>query len=70
VIRRVSDFLGVAAPVLVEPRRVHVGEAAHAADSPSPADLQRLRTLFLEDLALFAELSGLDIRAWPAAQQS
>jgi hypothetical protein len=69
VIRRVSDFLGVAAPDSVESRRVHVGEAAPPAASPSPADLAHLRMLFSEDLCLFSELSGLDVRGWAAAEQ-
>ncbi len=70
VIRRVSRFLGVAEPNSVIGRRVHVTAHAPEGLEIAPEDVRRLRRLFSDDLAVFSELSGLDIQAWPTAKHS
>jgi hypothetical protein len=62
VLAQVCAFLGVQefdAPV--RPRQANVGQGAGAID---PGDAAYLRGLYTDDLAVFAELSGLDVSAW------
>ena len=62
VLAQVCGFLGVQGfDGAVRPREANVGKGAETIDH---ADAAYLRGLYAEDLAAFAELSGLDVTAW------
>ncbi|MCA1981618.1 sulfotransferase domain-containing protein [Nocardioides nematodiphilus] len=65
VLDRVTDHLSLPRfTTYPEPRRRgHVPET-HQGPAPTVADVQRLVDLYAEDLALFADLSGLDVSRW------
>ena len=63
---RVHRFLGVAPAPPVAPLRANVGEGA-GLGALQDADARHLRALYADDLAVFADRSGLDVSAWMAA---
>lgn len=66
---RVTDFLGLPRfqrhPTLAHRNKTR---GDHTGAPPSPADIGRLVDLYAADLADFAELSGLDLSAWPTSR--
>lgn len=54
----ISRFLGVDAPALVTPRRVHVGTTDRGA-APDAADAAFLRSLYARDMERLADLAGV-----------
>jgi hypothetical protein len=62
---RICGFLGVDPPAgPVTPRRELVAKAIDYGTPISEADRAYLREVFADDLARFAELSGLDVSGW------
>lgn len=50
----------------LRPREVNVSALADAPSRPEPEDMTFLAELFRDDLDRFADLSGLDVKAWGA----
>jgi hypothetical protein len=68
---RICRFLGVASPAApVTPRRELVSRELDYGAPISDADRAHLSALYAEDLARFAELSGLDVGGWMDAPSS
>lgn len=63
-LRSVSEFLGLAPFEGAEPKREHRRAAIDYPSSLIDADISYLRGLYRSDAALFANLSGLDVRDW------
>lgn len=69
VLDRATDHLSL--PRFAEyPKRLHENRTptSNVGAAPSVADIQRLVDLYADDLALFRQLSGLDISHWPTAK--
>jgi hypothetical protein len=66
---RVADFVGVAGPSApVAERRELTAKDIDYGQAPTDEDVAYLRGLFAEDMAEFAELTGLPVRHWIGGQ--
>jgi len=64
---RIAGFLGIGRFPDTAPRRAHATPEAPGLPGPSEDDRAYLATLYRDDLARFAHLSGLDVGCWPTA---
>jgi hypothetical protein len=67
VLARIADFLSIAPFQPVAPRTEHRTPAIEAEAAPTEDDLAFIADSIGEDLDVFADLSGLDVSAWPTA---
>ena len=64
---RIAGFLGIGRFPDTAPRRAHATPEAPGLPGSSEDDRVHLAMLYRDDLARFADLSGLDLGCWPTA---